>query len=224
MKRRQLKGIVLAAALIGTGVFTGCGGGSDRPQSYEAAVAEIESPTGTVSAETAQPVAQEFEAMASSGATGFAGSREDVRTTAQAQSASVPCDSGSADVNFSGDQNSGTASYTYNACCFGECCMDGVGDTFFNTSSTDYTTCYSYDMTVSCEGEASASMVFSGCLSAEGGIVYSVEVDDETYTVSGYYSEGSGELTIRGENGSYTCTYTDGTGSCVDETGDEFTF
>lgn len=215
---------MLCAALVGASLFTGCGG-SGRPQSYEAAVAQIESPTGTVDEESALPVAEEFETASSSGATGFAGSRDDVRTIGQEQSTSFACDSGSADVSGSGDQHSGSATYTFNACCMETCCMDGVMDMFVSSSAdASYSICYSYDLSVDCEGEENADMVFSGCMSADGGIVYSVEVDGDSYAVSGYYSDGNGELTIRGENGEYTCTYTDGAGSCVDESGEEFTF
>ncbi len=220
---------VAAVVLSAVGVFAGCGddGGSSGGGSFANIQNSISAPSGTVDAASADEVAAEFEKIAASGTPAF-GMRED--QVAQTQNVDVPCgSSGSISVTGSGNESSGSGQFAFNNCCeTAGCCMTGGGNMYFSSSGAaaeadadNFSYCAEYDVQYSCEGET-ASLDYAGCLGASG-FVYSVEVNGESYAVTGYYSEGSGSLTITGENGTWTCTYDNGSGSCSGD-GETFTF
>ncbi len=227
MSQRKLG--LFVSMVIGSAAMIACGGGggSGSPaadfDSVEDLAAAMDAPTGTVDATTAKPVADEFQAFSENGgglsalAGGFAG----VRQKAQAASASEDC-SGGGSISVDTDEQT-YMEYSFNSCVESDCTIDG-GFQYFIGASGSYSACFVFDLSVQC-AEESASAAGSYCQNGETGVVeYLIAVNGETYTVSGYYSNGTGELTIRGANGTYTCTYTDGAGSCVDEAGSEFTF
>lgn len=223
MSQRKLG--LFVSMIIGSAAMVACGGGggSGSPaagfDSVEDLTAAMDSPTGTVDATTATPVAEEFQNITENGSalgSGFGG----IRQKAQAESASIDC-SGGGSIDAEGDETRVHA--TYNSCSEGGCVIDGEISIFISTAGS-YSGCYSFDVSATCDAE-SVSAVGSYCVNGTTGTVeYLVDVNGETYTVSGYYADGTGELTIRGANGTYTCTYTDGAGSCVDEAGAEFSF
>lgn len=100
-----------------------------------------------------------------------------------------------------------------------DCTLNGSGVVFNHPDQT----CFSMDVSAVCADE-SADVAMSMCVSAEGSVEYLVDVDGDTYRVSGSYMDGNGELVITGANGTFTCTYTDGEGSCVDDDGEELSF
>jgi hypothetical protein len=223
---RIARGLGLGAALAAlAGAFMGCGsddeGGSGRG-SLSSITSAIESPTGTVDETTAAEVGAEFEKVAQAQVP--SGMRRDAQT-AQSSSGTVSCPAGgSLNAAGSGDQSSGHSTAEYNDCCVAaNCCIDGSADIYFSTEQgAAYTYCGSYDLTYSCEGTTTA-LTYEGCVGSTGEEIYVIEVDGDTYAVSGTYSNGSGTLEISGENGTWTCTYSDGGGSCTG-TGGTFEF
>jgi hypothetical protein len=216
------------SALGIAGLLTACGSddsgsssSSSSSASYSSMVSAIESPTGTVSATTVTPVAAEFEKVSSSGLGGY----RQVQTT-QDISGEVCTSGGSATASGSGSDTAGNVTVSYNACCMeATCCITGTVGTVYNTDSSStskYSYCIDMDVSLQCEGE-SGTVKSAGCLNSSGVTVYSIQVSGESYSVSGYYSNGTGELTIVGANGSWVCTYTNDTGSCTG-TGGDFTF
>ncbi|HTV24023.1 MAG TPA: hypothetical protein VMG12_35270 [Polyangiaceae bacterium] len=205
--------------------FAGCGSdddGGSRGGSFADITSAIESPTGTVDATTAADVGVEFEKAAQANIAG--GMRRDAQT-AQSSSGTVDCPAGgNLSAAGSGDQSSGHSTATYNGCCVSaNCCLDGSADIYFSTQQgAAYTYCGSYDLSYACEG-TTTQLRYEGCLSAMGKQVYVIEVEGDSYAVSGTYSNGSGTLEITGENGTWTCTYSSGSGSCSG-TGATFTF
>ncbi len=189
-------------------------GGSKGGASYDAILSAVEKPTGTVSASTAPEVANEFEKISDSGAK----SRQK-----QAYDQTNECtNGGSYSVVGQGDQNNVTSTISYDQCCEGSCCTDGGGVWYFSTQqgASNYTYCGNYNVTVSCDGsDTTSSVQYEGCFGATGEWIYVVRVGGESFAVTGYYSNGSGELSVTGANGSYTCTYTDGSGSCTGTSG-----
>ena len=138
-------------------------------------------------------------------------------STVETQSGTSQCaEGGSISGSGSGSESNGEATVSYDACCVAEaCCMDGNAHIFYSSDqNAPYMYCASYDMTYDCDG-TSAALEFEGCISSDGEQVYVLEVNGNTYTVSGYYSEGSGSLEIRGANGSWTCTYSGSGGTCT---------
>lgn len=195
-----------------------CGGGNSGAAGYtslSALTGAMEAPTGTVDATTAVGVAAEFENSMTNGNYGG------IRQKSQAQSGSANCSGGgSISVNVSEEHVFGR----YNNCNEAGCVMNGTLNMFL-TDSTAWSTCMSYDLAVACEGQAAVSATFSGCIDiGTGSYTYLVEYDGLTYTVSGSYSAGSGTLTISGENGTFTCTYTEDAGTCTASTGETFSF
>ncbi len=216
----------IGAAVLGAlGLFVGCGGGDDgdsRGGSFSSIQSAIESPTGTVDATTAPDVGVEFEKVAEVDVA--SGMRRDAQTAQASSSGSVDCPAGgSINVTGTGNESSGEASVSYASCCVTEgCCIDGNADVYYSTEQdAAYLSCGSYDLTYSCEG-STAALTYEGCLGSMGQ-VYVIEVAGLTYTVSGYYSDGSGSLEIRGANGTWTCTYSGDGGSCTG-TGSSFDF
>ena len=219
------RGLGIGAVLL-TAVFTGCGGdddnGSSGGGSFSSIASAIESPTGTVDEDTAPEVGVEFEKVAQADIAG--GMRQDAQTAQSGGSGSFDCPAGGSISGVgSGDQSSGHTTASYNDCCFtAGCCVDGSADFYYSTEQgADYSMCGSYDLSYSCEG-TTANLAYEGCIGTMGQL-YVIEVDGETYTVSGTYANGSGSLEIRGANGSWDCTYSNGGGSCTG-TGGSFDF
>lgn len=222
MSQRKLG--LFVSMVFGSVAMVACGGGGGNAasgfDSAEDLAEAMDSPTGTVDAATATPVAEEFAKVQSSGLGG-------IRQKVQEQSSgSIPC-SGGGDISYEGNETRVDANY--NACVEGDCTIDGQLRAFVSSAtSTAVDACYTMNASITC-GVESATVAGSFCMSVNGEtgeytIEYLIDVNGNTYVVSGYYSNGTGELTIRGANGTYTCTYTDGSGSCVDEGGAEFEF
>jgi hypothetical protein len=205
--------------------FAACGSdddGGSRGGSFSDITSAIESPTGTVDETTAADVGVEFEKVVQAEVP--AGMRRDAQT-AQSSSGTVACPAGgNLTAAGSGDQSSGHSTASYDNCCVAaNCCIDGAADIYFSTEQgAAYTYCGSYDLSYSCEG-STTQISYEGCVSASGEQVYVIEVEGDTYAVSGTYSSGSGTLEIRGENGTWTCTYSNNSGSCTGP-GSSFTF
>lgn len=209
----------VSVGLVGT-LWIGCGGDDDDKKapsgggSYTGIANSIANPTGTLSEGNATSVAEEFAKISSSSLSGA--------RLAQGSSQTVDCDSGNITVNAS---SAGQGTFTYNDCCFGECCFGGGGTIYFATQEATYSYCASYNISFECtfpDDTESGTSTFQGCVGQEGW-VYVVRVEGETFAVTGHYSDGNGQLTITGANGTYTCTYTDGSGTCTGD-GGEFSF
>jgi hypothetical protein len=208
------------AALALAGLGAGCGGGdsSGGGGSFASIQSSIASPTGTVDETTAADVGAQFEKVSSSGMA--MGMRRDAQV-AQSGSQTLECEAGgSMSSSGSGNESSGQVTASYDNCCMIEdCCTDGIAKIYFSSDQTaSYTFCGSYDFSYSCEG-TTADLKFNGCFGSSGEWVYVVEVDGESYAVSGAYANGSGELEITGANGTWTCTYTNAGGTCTGTSG-----
>jgi hypothetical protein len=221
--KQTLKRGMLVAALISTASFVvACGGGKEEESepsgpSMGSISKKIESPTGTVDATTAGEVAMAFE---ESMGVPTGGNREEA-VNAQSQELPGVCDSGTITVDA---DSSGAGSFAYNNCCIATCCIDGSGTVLYDTSgSGTYSICADYDISESCDG-LSIDVEFSYCVNSSGEMVYAIEVAGDTFAVTGSMSNGTGSLTITGENGTFTCNYTDYTGSCTDSSGGSFSF
>lgn len=202
-------GLVLAVlGLVACGGDDGDGGGSGGG-SFTAIQSAIEMPTGTVDMSTAPAIGEEFEKIRSSGAGG-----ERFEQASQQQMMACPS-GGSMTTNASGSQSAATVSTVYDACCYqADCCFSGDSTWFFsNVQGAAYSYCGSYSLATTC-GAQEGNITYEGCFDGTGAWTYVVRVGDETFSVSGNYSAGNGTLEIRGANGDYTCTYTNGTGSC----------
>lgn len=213
--RTYTLGIVLAAS-VGSLSLVGCGGGDSGAggfRSIGALTNAMTAPSGTVDETSATGVAASFEGATSSSLAG-------IRQKIQGQSATVDC-SGGGSLSASGNENE--VFFQYNNCTESGCTMNGSGAVFLTTSG-EFSECLSYDLTMACQDELSLSLSFSGCLNGSGQFTYLVEYEGETYAVSGSYSNGTGELTITGENGTYVCTYTNDTGTCSGDGGESFSF
>lgn len=221
--KQTLKRGMLVLALISTASFVvGCGGGKEEEKepsgpSMGSISKKIESPTGTVDATTAGDVAKAFE---ESMGLPTGGERE-APLVAQSQELTGVCDSGTITVDA---DSSGNGSFAYNNCCIATCCIDGEGTILYDTSgSGTYSVCADYDINESCDG-LDIDVQFSYCVNSAGEMVYAIEVQGDTFAVTGSMSNGTGSLTITGENGTFTCNYTDYTGSCTDSAGGTFSF
>jgi hypothetical protein len=215
----------LAAAAIGLwGAATGCGSDGGKADSYSSITEQISKPTGTVSETTVAKVGEKFETASSNN---FMGVRQDDQVAATGRaSTTVPCGAGgNVSVSGSGNESSGRVAMKYNDCCFSAgCCASGNGNMFYSSEqSADYNYCASYDMDYSCLG-SSASLEYSGCFSLSGKAIMLIDVDGESYAVSGTRSGGTGTLEIRGANGAWTCTFSSGSGSCSSTSGASFSF
>jgi hypothetical protein len=211
-----------ALIIVLGGGFAGCGddddGSRSRGGSFTNIANAIESPTGTVDESTAPEIGVEFEKV--SQVSPASGMRRDAQT-AQSSSTTQSCPSGGRfTVDGSGNSSSAQATVSYEDCCFIEdCCFDGDGDMYFSSEQgADYTYCASYDLDYTCEG-TTASIQYEGCFGTSGEQIYVIEIDGETFSVTGNYNNGSGTLEIRGENGTWNCTYSGSTGSCTGSSG-----
>lgn len=212
---------------IGIGLFAltgaGCGGGgSSKPASYSEVMSNITHPTGTLAPTNADAVAKAYQTSLAAG-TGPAGQRLDQKTSAVL--ASSPC-TVSGTISVDAAQMSGNAiseSFTYNNCCeTADCCFNGPANIFYSTTAGATSLCESAQITATCSGMPITEN-YSFCSDGAGTFNYLVEVDGESFAVSGSYSAGNGMLTIIGKNGTFSCTYTNDTGSCTGTTG-TFTF
>ena len=211
-----------AAAAVGVwSVVMGCGG-DGKPDSYSSITQEISKPTGTVDQASAAKIGEKYEAASKTPAMGV---RDDNQTADASASITRSCPSGG---NFtftgSGNESNGRATTKYNDCCYSEgCCLDGNGTIYYaSAQSSEFTFCANYDMDSSCAG-TSVSLAYSGCLSASG-MVLLIDVDGDSYAVTGSRSNGTGSLEITGANGKWTCTFSSGSGSCSSSAGDKFDF
>jgi hypothetical protein len=184
--------------------------------SYGAISDSISHPTGQLDKTNTANVAAEFEKIASSSA---AGRRIQGSSSANQE---VSCPSGGKyTVNVSGTQTAAQANVTYDDCCYeASCCLNGGGVWYFSSdASTSYSYCGTYDISVSC-GSDSGAVKYEGCYGSDGIWTYVVHVSNKTYAVSGTYSNGTGTLKITAANGSWTCTYTNNSGTCTGASGD----
>jgi hypothetical protein len=209
-------GLVLGAC--GGSDGDGGGGGARGGQSYADIADAIAAPTGTVDATSAPEIAAEFEKISS--ASGGAKSRPK-----QAVNQMQACPAGgSINTTAQGNNESAQALIEYDNCCYeATCCMNGGGTWYFSTSaSTEYSYCANYKVDMDCGSDLVASVQYEGCVSPTGW-VYVVRVEGKTFAVTGHYSDGNGTLNVTGVNGSFTCTYTNHSGSCSGSDG-EFSF
>jgi len=214
---------------IGIGLFAvagvGCGGGGSKaPGSYSDVMASFAHPTGTLAATNADKVAKAYQASMSAG-TGPAGQRLDSKASAIVQS--VPCNtSGTISINnIQTSSNAFSEDFSYNNCCeTADCCYNGTGKVFETLSGTSTGSfCESVQITGTCSA-IPITENYSFCEDTTTGTLnYLVQVDGESFAVSGSYSNGNGTLTITGQNGMFTCTYTNDAGSCTG-TGGTFVF
>lgn len=223
-----IRGALVGSMVLGLSAVA-CGGGGGKPNSYAEVVASLQNPSGTVDATSAKDIGPAFDKAQEQGL-GAAAIRENVAARSSAQSGTIDqacLDGGKIALSYSGNQQSANINYDYQNCCQGGCCINGSGAMFVSTETTaEYSYCGGFDLTTTC-GTDIGTVNYQGCYGQGAGgfrLEYLVTVNDETYAVSatGTYSDGNGELTIRGANGTFVCTYTDGAGSC---NGDgEFTF
>ena len=217
MGQKKLGYGLLVSGMALTAVACGGGGGSAAAgfTSGAALTSAMASPTGTVEAATAVGVAQAFQASAE------ADPPAGIRQKVQAQSATQACPGGGS-ISATSSNNGMDITGQYNNCSMEGCVVNGSIGIFTGASATN--ACYSYDIDMTCTDQSlSASMAFSGCIDSEFGFVYLVEYEGASYKVTGSYSNGSGTLSITGENGSWDCTYTADAGSCTG-TGGSFEF
>jgi hypothetical protein len=209
-------GLVLAVlGLVACGGDDGDGGGSGGG-SFGAIANSIAMPTGTVDMETVPAIADEFEKVRSGSAGGerFEQSNQNIMMACPA--------GGSSNTMASGNQSAVTGHVTYDNCCYtsADCCISGDSTFYFSTngaqsdSTQNYMQCVEYAVTSTCGGSA-VNLDYEGCFSNTGVWTYVVRIEGESFAVSGNYSGGNGTLEIRGANGNYTCTYTNGSGSCT---------
>ena len=216
---RTRKTILFAAALMSSVTLVGCGGDSGGYASVEDLAGALDAPSGTVDAASAKGVAAAFAESQNAPAGGFGGEREAIAQKQQAESASQAC-SGGGSIDAEGDETQ--VKIKYNQCVESSCTLDGTAQIFAEAAG-GYSNCVTYDITGECEGN-SIAVSFAGCIGESGTFTYLIQYEGLTYRVEGAYSDGNGTLTITGANGTYTCTYVDDAGSCVDEDGAEFTF
>lgn len=209
---------ILSVVASSASLIIGCGGGKDEEEAPSGSIDDIagaiESPTGTLDESSAGDVARAFE---ESNGVPTSGRRDD--GVAVAQATGVPCGT-SGNISVNADSSGESFDISYDSCCEATCCFDGTATGFVDTSgSGTYSACYEYDLSASCDG-SNIDYDFSFC-SGVNGIVYSIEVNGDTFSVSGSTVNGTGTLTVTGENGTFTCEYTEYSGSC---TGDSGTF
>lgn len=219
----------LAAAVLGLmGAAMGCGDDNDPP-SFGSIAKGLDKPTGTVDATTAAEIGEKYQA-ANQNNVGFGVRSDDQVGQSSSGSFEQSCPAGGkVKATASGSQSSGTVTMDYDNCCYSAgCCASGDGTMYYNTESGSgaaggYAFCATFDMDYTCEG-SSATLDYSGCYDLGGEAVLLIEVDGERFAVSASSSGSSGSLEIRGANGTWTCTYNDGGGSCTSSTGGNFTF
>lgn len=202
----------------GSGSGSGSNGSGLSGDSLESISNAIASPTGTVSADAAPEIARAFEE--SQGIP--TGAERDGGKVITAQDFAYECDGGgSIDFNFSDDGLQ--SEFIYNRCCvLADCCIDGTGSTFSEEAgSLSY--CSAFNIDYDCGGE-NFSLNYASCVDEDFNITYAIEIEGETFAVSGSLFNGTGSLTITGVNGSWSCEYTEYSGSCASGDGETFEF
>jgi hypothetical protein len=133
-------------------------------------------------------------------------------TTAQ----SIACPyGGSISVSVNGVAPGATSfseTFNYNNCCESVgCCLNGGGDLYYSQAGSF---CESFSVTGTCSA-VPVSVDYAICEDTTTGMLnYLVEVQGESFAVSGNYNNGTGTLMIAGKNGTFTCRYTNDTGTC----------
>lgn len=208
------RAVLVLAAVLG---LTACGGddgegSSSGGGSFGAIADAIAAPTGTVDMETVPAIADEFEKVRSGSAGGE-------RFEQSSQNIMMNCPAGgTSNTSVSGNQNAVTGNTTYDNCCYAsaDCCFSGDSTFYYAAGGgeSEYMQCVEYAVTTTCGG-STANVDYEGCFSNTGEWTYVVRIEGESFAVSGNYSGGNGTLEIRGANGNYSCTYTNGAGSCT---------
>jgi hypothetical protein len=217
---RYLSALAVGALAVSF-VLVACGSDDPKPAprgSYAAVANKVANPTGTLSAANAVSVAEAYEQIETSGASG-----KRIQGGSQTSTQQYPCpEGGSYSMTANSDGSSGSADVKYDNCCYSAgCCMNGNAQLFFSTSTTttdSYSLCETYNISLAC-GDDSGTLAFDGCMGSSGEWTYVVTVDGKTYSISGTYTGGSGTLTITDSKDTWTCTYSDGTGSCTGTSG-----
>lgn len=214
-----MRSLTRSSLLLGTLVIAACGGDGDGGgkaakggQSFDAITSAVQAPTGTVDETTAPDVAAEFEKIGQSSAA----------KQKQAGSQDVACpNGGSIRTSAEGSGNNVRSELVYDNCCSEGCCSDGSALTYVSGSETaEYAYCATYDLTYSCaEEDENTRVVYEGCAGNDGSWIYAVRVGGKSYAVTGSYSNGNGTLEVTGENGHFSCTYTEYSGSCTGDAG-----
>lgn len=205
---------VLAISLGLVACGDGDGGSKGKAsggQSYAAILDAVNKPSGTVSADTAPEIASEYEKITGAGA-----------KQKQAQNHSQSCtNGGTISIVAEGNQSAAKSVIDYDNCCEGACCLDGGGTWYFsNEQGSDYLYCGNYNIAISCDSaDSDTTMQYEGCVGTNGSWTYAVRVNGESFAVTGSYYDGNGTLEVTGANGSYSCTYTNYTGSCTGSNG-----
>lgn len=214
--------VLAVGAIAVSSALVACGSSDDSKSgasgSYSEVANAVAHPTGTLSTTNATSVADAFEKAA---AGSVASGRRLQATQSASQTEQCP-NGGNITISVSGNESAATEDLKYNSCCESkDCCINGGGTFYFSSSSgsSDYTMCGSYDLNVAC-GTDSGSLKYQGCLGTSGEWTYVVTVDGKTYSVSGSYAGGSGTLKITDSKDTWTCTYSDGSGSCTGTSGD----
>lgn len=205
--------------------FVSCGsddeGGGGAP-SIDDVISDLENPTGSIeTAEGAQGVAGAFATEQSNRA--FGERRDGISCDDVNQmTGEVTCEctgGGSLTVTGSGDASgSGSAHWDANNCCQGAaegCCYDGTLDLLINSAQgATYSICYVYDITLSQCREA--TVYISYCQDDMGRQWWVIRYMDETYSVTGSYTEGvGGTWSVRDANTTWNCVEdSTGAGCC----------
>lgn len=204
--------------------FAACGSdGGGKGGSYANISASLESPTGTVSEESAPTVAEEFERAAGAQSIAPFG-RRDVVAPQSSGTFTLDCPA-SGSISATANQ-SGNGRITYGNCCYeAECCINGNANYYASSTNVeDANICIEANLSVACEGQNASAEYFICVNAGTGEMLVLVEVDGETFSVSGNYSNGNGQLDITGANGSFSCSYSGGSGSCTGDGGESFSF
>jgi hypothetical protein len=219
MASSKYKSVLTAAIFLAACGGSDDDGGGGGGGSYTDIADAISSPTGTIDKDTAPDVAAEFEKVLQGSAGGV---------SKQSGTQEMACPSGGKiTTTVEGNESAATAEAKYDSCCYqADCCYDGRATTFFSnagasggSTSADFSFCVNADLTLSCGSETPVDGQFEYCYGA-GGITYVVRLNGDSFAVSGSYSNGNGTLTIKGKNGTFECTYTNGSGSCTGDAGD----
>jgi hypothetical protein len=220
----RFKALIWVSAV---GAVWGCGGGDDSEPSsgggsYSGITESIAKPSGQLEASNASDVADEFSKV---NAASPGGQRLSPQQASQKQEMACPS-GGKYIMNVSGGQAGGQAIITYDSCCYAaSCCFDGSANWYYAAKAgADYSFCGTWNVDLTCGNEGGGSIKYEGCVGMDGKMVYVVRVDGKTFAVTGNYANGSGTLEIKGANGTFTCTYTNHSGSCTSSSGASFTF
>jgi len=215
------KKVLLASVLM---VVIGCGGGGGGGGAKldpEDVVKMVNSPTGTLTEENADDVVNEFIALLSAEenipSTPFVGGfspqekicDEDTRMCCDVGKRSAKCscpDGGGLYVSIDDPEceNGCTIEYSYNNCSFSfdgyECAIDGDGGMWMASM-------YGEEMAITFSGTVCGQPVDIACYFDGTDMWYVVEVNGETFAVTGDYSNGYGWVYIKDSTGKeYYCS------------------